>query len=391
MTCNLQKDFIRTGLDKQQGMKTMDENLRFSVITVCYNEEKTIQKTMESVLKQSWDNFEYIIVDGGSEDATIPIVMDYAAKDPRIRWYSEKDKGIYDAMNKGIRYAEGDFLYFLNAGDLFYDAQVLKAAANVIEQSRAEIVIGKIIQDHGAGRVIHSYPVDCLREDLSRRKIVCHQTIVASRESLKSGFEERYTICADYDWLCRQVNAQRRIAKLEHIIAVYDSSGISSQAQYRRILIEESMEIAFKNFPQEALIDYKTQEKLLIQESKNRALYNILNQWLRLRQRGIELYSYFTARGTRSVAIYGFHMLGQRLYDDLKDSPVRVLYAIDKKPAENDWEIPVYHPEDPLEAVDMIVITPIFDTLEIKRSLARKLDCNMISIEEILIEKSRER
>ena len=366
------------------------ENIRFSIITICYNEEKTIRKTMESVLKQSWNNFEYIIVDGGSDDATIPIAMDYAARDNRIRWYSEKDEGIYNAMNKGIRYSGGEFLYFLNAGDLFYDTDVLKHAANVIAQSKAEIIIGKMIQDHGAGRVIHSYSVDHLRDDLSKRKIVCHQTIIASRESLESGFQEKYVICADYDWLCRQVNAGRRIAKFDSIVVIYDSFGVSSQAQYRKKLIKESMEIAFKNFPREALVDYNAQEKLLIQESKNRSLYIILNQWLLLKQRGIELHSYFTAKGIREIAIYGFHLLGQRLYDELKEGPVRVKYAIDKKPAENGREISVYHPDDTLDAVDAVVITPVFDVLEIKGALARKMDCRMVSIEEVLSEKSRE-
>lgn len=90
----------------------MTNGLKFSIITVCYNEEKNIIATIESVLKQRWENFQYLIIDGDSDDSTVDIICEYAKRDKRIEWYSEKDKGIYNAMNKGIYLSDGDLLFF---------------------------------------------------------------------------------------------------------------------------------------------------------------------------------------------------------------------------------------------------------------------------------------
>ena len=91
------------------------ERLKVSMITICYNAEKTIAKTIESVLSQDYENLEYIIVDGGSKDHTIDIIKSY--ENEKIRWISEKDNGISDAFNKGIKMATGDFIGLINADD----------------------------------------------------------------------------------------------------------------------------------------------------------------------------------------------------------------------------------------------------------------------------------
>lgn len=86
-------------------------SVKFSIITVCYNAENVIEKTIRSVLSQTYSNLEFIIVDGKSEDETVKIIRNYE-NDHRIQWYSEPDSGIYNAMNKGIRYAYGDYVFF---------------------------------------------------------------------------------------------------------------------------------------------------------------------------------------------------------------------------------------------------------------------------------------
>ena len=105
----------------------------FSIVTVVFNGVTLIDLTMQSVLNQSFTQYEYIIIDGLSNDGTIDVIRQYATQNPlTLQWISEKDKGLYDAMNKGLRMAKGRFILFLNAGDCLFDSQVLaKMAAQI--------------------------------------------------------------------------------------------------------------------------------------------------------------------------------------------------------------------------------------------------------------------
>ena len=105
--------------------------MKFSIITICYNSEKTIERTIKSVLAQTYKNYEYIIVDGASKDGTLEIVKRFELQfDGRLKWKSEPDKGIYDAMNKGINMATGDVIGIVNSDDwLEADAMIIVAKA----------------------------------------------------------------------------------------------------------------------------------------------------------------------------------------------------------------------------------------------------------------------
>lgn len=358
-------------------------NIKFSIITVCYNEEKTIRATIESVLNQKWGNLEYIIVDGASKDATLEIIQQYAEKDKRIRWFSEKDSGIFNAMNKGIRLAEGEFLYFLNAGDKLHSDDVLNKVAEIAVG--VDVVIGDIVFKSDTGDVEHSYAVGReLRENLEKGHCVCHQVIFASKECLKDGFDEQFQICADYDWLCRQICAGKKIVKADMIIVDYDTHGVSNQVQYHKLHWIEDFLVIEKNFPELKSKYSEEIKKIVIKERKELYQYQLMNQWLFLKQRRIDFSTFFVRRGMHSIAVFGIHYMGQRLYDELKGSQVHVRYAIDRNPNKDNWEIPVFYPDDELKAVDAVVITPIFDFLEIKAKLSEKLHCPIISIEEML-------
>lgn len=128
--------------------------MKISIITVSFNSAKTIEKTILSVLEQTHDNIEYIIVDGNSTDDTVHIVKKYIKKIARI--IIEADLGLYDAMNKGIRLATGDIIGILNSDDTFYDKYVLENIANFHKNHQIDASFGNIVQ-HKNGKIIRKY------------------------------------------------------------------------------------------------------------------------------------------------------------------------------------------------------------------------------------------
>ena len=116
--------------------------MKVSVITVCYNAEEDIEKTLLSVIKQSYKDFEYIVVDGKSKDRTMEIVNRYSKRITRMA--SELDTGIYNAMNKGVRMATGDYCIFMNAGDTFAGAEVLKQVVPFLT-GEFDVIVGREI------------------------------------------------------------------------------------------------------------------------------------------------------------------------------------------------------------------------------------------------------
>ena len=129
--------------------------MKISLLTVCYNSAATIEKTIQSVAQQSYDEVEYIIVDGGSTDDTLAIIQRY----PQVvsRWISEPDKGLYDAMNKGIALATGDLVGILNSDDTFYADDVLAQVAQFHQTHDIEASVGNIVQHQANGKIIRLY------------------------------------------------------------------------------------------------------------------------------------------------------------------------------------------------------------------------------------------
>ena len=119
--------------------------MKISIITVAYNSSKTIQRTIESVLAQKDVDLEYIIVDGNSTDDTVKIIRDFAEKNSFIRWISEKDNGIYDAMNKGIKMATGDIIGILNSDDVYAANDILKTVCETITEHNLDSCFGNLL------------------------------------------------------------------------------------------------------------------------------------------------------------------------------------------------------------------------------------------------------
>lgn len=129
--------------------------MKISVITVCFNSSKTIEKTFQSVLNQKYNNIEYIVIDGGSSDSTLEIIKKYTKY--ISKFISEPDKGLYDAMNKGIELATGDLVGILNSDDIYSDSKVLYNIANFHKHNNIEVSLGNIIQITNSGKITRKY------------------------------------------------------------------------------------------------------------------------------------------------------------------------------------------------------------------------------------------
>lgn len=198
----------------------------FTIITVCYNSEDTIEKTISSVIEQSYEKVEFVIIDGGSNDRTVEIIKKYKNDSKnKITFLSEKDNGIYDAMNKGIKLAKGDWVNFMNSGDTFYSSNVLEELAYKIGE-KEEIVYGKTnIVYNNYEKIVDSKPIANIWKGLN----FCHQSAFVKAELFQSNlFDTSYKLASDFDLFYNFYNENKNFMKLDMIISNYDFSGIST-------------------------------------------------------------------------------------------------------------------------------------------------------------------
>lgn len=168
-----------------------------SIITVTYNAVLTIENTILSVINQNFKDFEYIVIDGGSSDGTIEIIKKY--QDKISYWLSEPDNGIYYAMNKGISIANGDWVNFMNAGDGFYNNDVLNKVFSISRTS--DVLYGDNMLMYNWGKIILAPD---LLSKTNIKMVFGHQTVFMKRKILyKYRFDCKYKIAADYDLFYR--------------------------------------------------------------------------------------------------------------------------------------------------------------------------------------------
>lgn len=206
----------------------MNKHPRFSVITVCLNVEDVIEETMLSLLNQSCKDFEYIVIDGASGDDTVRIIKKY--KDKIDYFVSEKDTGLYNAMNKGAKVAKGDYLYFLNAGDSLEDSNLLRDIDYKISESEADFLYGKVrvLSKDGKSGYVKGRSLNKSLLKLGHK--VGQQAVFVKREvfSKVGGLNEKYKIAADFDLLCKILDNNFSVGRINRVICNYDNNGISS-------------------------------------------------------------------------------------------------------------------------------------------------------------------
>jgi glycosyltransferase involved in cell wall biosynthesis len=221
-------------------------DFKISIITVVLNRKELLEKTIESIISQSNNNFEIVIIDGGSTDGTIEIIKKYS--DNISYWISEPDKGIYDAMNKGLKSATGDFVWFLNAGDEIYSDDTLQKIVSLnvlpdvfygdveyIDENRKEL----------GTRILKKPPDNFSWRSLLKGMVVSHQSFIIKKE--KSEFyNPDYKYCADIDWMINSMKNCEDVYNTKMILSKFLTGGYS-----KRNIIKSNKEryrILRKNF-----------------------------------------------------------------------------------------------------------------------------------------------
>lgn len=225
--------------------------MKYSIITVNYNNKEGLRKTIESVIHQSFRDFEYIVIDGGSTDGSKEILKEYDAY--ITYWVSEKDKGIYNAMNKGIKMAHGKYLNFMNSGDTYHSSSALEAIAG-IDTDEDFIIGGYYETDKGVSHTIP--PQDVTLLTLLKYTINHQATFIKRTLFDKRLYDENYIIMADAKFNFQSIildNCSVRLSK--DIIADYDTNGISSNYELYKI---ERQRFLNELFPPRVLQDYAT-------------------------------------------------------------------------------------------------------------------------------------
>lgn len=199
-----------------------------SIITIVYNNVRDIEHTLLSVINQTYSHIQYIIIDGASTDGTLDIIQKYRGSlDVLI---SEKDKGIYDAMNKGLAKATGDYVLFLNSGDELYDNHTLQT---IVEKGKgADIIYGetKLVDEERniIGDRRHKAPAHFDWKSFQYGMNVCHQAIYVKRE-IAEPYDLQYKLSADVDWVIRAAKNAKTSQNVNCYVARYLVGGMSQQ------------------------------------------------------------------------------------------------------------------------------------------------------------------
>lgn len=213
-----------TGINEREKKLVTDNNIRISIVTVCKNAEKTIRATVESVLNQTYTDFEYYIIDGTSDDNTLSIIKEYSS-DNRLHIVSEVDSGIYNAMNNSLNYISGEYVLFLNSGDLLSDDCVLEDIAPFLSH---DIVYGDVYRKTESGGYLQRYRggrIEILILLLCGT-VMCHQAIFTKTFIMREyRFNEIYAVAADHEFIARALKDRRDIYHVRRTICVYDNEG----------------------------------------------------------------------------------------------------------------------------------------------------------------------
>ena len=219
--------------------------MKISLITAAFNSGSTLRDTLESVLRQTWTDLEYIIVDGASKDGTMELVREYEPRfEGRLRWISELDKGIYDAMNKGLAMATGDVIGILNSDDFFSSDTILEQVATVMEDPDIDAVFGDIhfVHPDDLTKCVRYYSSKSFRRWQMRMGFMpAHPSFYCRRDIYEKygRFDASFRVSADFELLLRLIFVHRihtRYIPLDFVTMRTGGASTSGFRSYERIL-----------------------------------------------------------------------------------------------------------------------------------------------------------
>lgn len=221
-----------------------------SIITVVYNNLEGLKQTYESIRMQTCQDFEWLVIDGASKDGTVEWLQSLSTSYAPLVFHSEKDKGLYDAMNKGLEKAKGDFVWFMNSSDLLFDTHVVE---KLIAFRNSDLIYGEtmFIDSNGVEIGIRSevstrkLPKQMTRKDMMFGMVVSHQSILVRKEIAKS-YDVNYRCSADIDWVIDALTKAKTISNCKYIVSRYLVGGYS--AQHMKMSWKERFDIYKKHY-----------------------------------------------------------------------------------------------------------------------------------------------
>lgn len=226
----------------------MDNLPKVSIITVVYNSRENLKKTINSIRNLNYPKLEYIIIDGGSDDGSVEIIKNNL--DIIDKWISESDKGIYDAMNKGINLATGEYLWFINAGDEVSDSNILNEIFIKNNFSNADVIYGdtELVDSKGISygkRKLKRPPKNLTWEKMIDGMIITHQALIVKKK-VSVYYDLKYIYCSDIDWIIRVLKNSKKIINTNMFLCRFQLGGYSRKNTLKSLV--ERFKILIKYF-----------------------------------------------------------------------------------------------------------------------------------------------
>lgn len=213
--------------------------MKVTIITINYNNLNGLKDTVDSVINQDYKDKEYIIIDGGSTDGSKELLDSYSNN--FYYWKSEKDKGLYDAMNKGIKKSTGDYIVFMNSGDVFFDENVLSDIFKS-KSFNEDIIYGNTIYKYGdKGILRYARSLKIMKEELP----FCHQSTFIKGDLMRNVLydDKNYKLIADYDFFYKCWKNEKTFIHINKIISIYDTTGVSADKKRAKAIYRERCKI----------------------------------------------------------------------------------------------------------------------------------------------------
>lgn len=352
--------------------------MKISVVTVCYNSAETLEQTICSVIMQKYTELEYIIIDGGSTDGTKDIIRKYNAD--ISFWISEPDKGIYDAMNKGLGFCTGDVVAFLNSDD-WYDKNVLKRVNYYFEENDVDIVSGKTYTAYG--QVIKENVFDRTDdENVFFSVIYPHPALFIKRKLFKKmgGYDMNYKIAADTDWIIRAYCAGAKILKVDDYFTYFRDGGLSSRNVYESQMeqYKSAMSCAQMHEKWELAERIKKHYTQVLEDIRQDIRINdAISNHLAIARKQIDL--------QKKCLIWGAGQRGKKCLEIMMRLELPVVGFVDILHKTAVEEYPVFSPDE-IDTECIVCITPKGHEEEIQKQLLQKgmQACNIILYTDLL-------